>query len=186
MARRRDLKRRRPPLTAARLVACIGDDAAWRLMAVWGGHRLPVLTLAAALRRTRDAGVRAAVDGGESYRRVGRRFGCRRRACADRAARVRGARCAPRLAGLIILIADRVGCAGRRHPRGPEIAADSDTDHRLKGMRPGDAVSGPCDVDSPYLSTALGLRDGASVLCQRREPAGGNTASSTARLAVAV
>ena len=75
MERRRDLKRRRPPLTAARLVACVGDDAAWRLMAAWGGHRLPVLTLAAALRRTRDVGVRAAVDGGESYRRVGRRFG---------------------------------------------------------------------------------------------------------------
>ena len=57
-----------------RLVACVGDDPAWRLMA-WGGHCLPVLTLAAALRRTRDAQVRAAVDAGESCRRVGVCFG---------------------------------------------------------------------------------------------------------------
>ncbi len=62
-------------LTAGTLTDLVGPIVAARLMAEWGGHRIPRRTASRVSRESRDAAIRAALDAGRTYADVAAGFG---------------------------------------------------------------------------------------------------------------
>lgn len=62
-------------LTVGALAELVGPAVAERLMAAWGGHRIPRRTAFRVSRETRDAAIRAALDAGRTYADVAAGFG---------------------------------------------------------------------------------------------------------------
>lgn len=68
--------RPRATLTRAALAAEIGELAAARLIARWGGHQLPRRTGRVVSRETRDASILADLDAGHTYAETAARNRC--------------------------------------------------------------------------------------------------------------